>query len=124
MIPINTSGAPAAIGPYCHAVKVGNLLFTSGQIPLDLAGDMPSGIEAQTEQVFKNLKAVLEAAGCTFANVVKSTVFMMDLGEFNAMNAVYEKYAVQPYPARSTIQVAGLPKGARVEIEMIAYRGK
>ena len=91
MIPINTSGAPAAIGPYCHAVKVGNLLFTSGQIPLDLAGDMPSGIEAQTEQVFDNLAAVLAEAGSSLDRVVKATVFVTDLGDFAKLNAVYEK---------------------------------
>lgn len=113
------------LGPYSPGIAAGDYVFVAGQIPIDANGDIvPGDIEAQTEQVFQNLKAVLETAGLTFAHVVKSTVFMMDLGEFTRMNSVYEKYVVQPYPARSTIQVAGLPKGARVEIEMIAYRGK
>ncbi len=113
------------LGPYSPGIAAGDYVFVAGHIPIDANGDIvPGDIEAQTEQVFKNLKAVLETAGLTFAHVVKSTVFMMDLGEFTRMNSVYEKYVVQPYPARSTIQVAGLPKGARVEIEMIAYRGK
>lgn len=113
------------LGPYSPGIAAGDYVFLAGQIPIDAAGNIvPGDISAQTDQVFKNIKAVLEAAGLTFAHVVKSTVFMIDLAEFGAMNAVYEKYTVQPYPARSTIQVAGLPKGARVEIEMIAYRGK
>ncbi|MBP7003578.1 RidA family protein [Amaricoccus sp.] len=123
MIPINTSGAPAAIGPYCHAVKVGNLLFTSGQIPLDLAGDMPSGIEAQTEQVFDNLAAVLAEAGSSLDRVVKATVFVTDLGDFAKLNAVYEKRFGGHKPARSTVQVAALPRGASVEIELVVQLG-
>jgi 2-iminobutanoate/2-iminopropanoate deaminase len=85
---------------------------------------VPGGIEEQTEQVFRNIDAVLKAAGLSFANVVKATVFMADLGDFARMNTIYEKHVQQPYPARSTFQVAALPKGAKVEIEMIAYRGK
>ena len=113
------------LGPYSPGIIAGDYVFLAGQIPIDATGEIvPGGIEAQTEQVFKNIEAVLKAAGLTFAHVVKATVFMIDLGEFTRMNGVYEKYAKQPYPARSTIQVAGLPKGARVEIEMIAYRGK
>jgi 2-iminobutanoate/2-iminopropanoate deaminase len=113
------------LGPYSPAVAAGDYLFISGQIPIDAAGDIvPGDIAAQTEQVFANLKSVLDAAGLTFANCAKATVFMADLGDFARMNAVYEKYVVQPYPARSTFQVAALPKGARIEIEMIAYRGK
>jgi 2-iminobutanoate/2-iminopropanoate deaminase len=113
------------LGPYSPAVAAGDYLFISGQIPIDAAGDIvPGDIVAQTEQVFANLKSVLDAAGLTFANCAKATVFMADLGDFARMNAVYEKYVVQPYPARSTFQVAALPKGARIEIEMIAYRGK
>lgn len=113
------------LGPYSPGIAAGDYVFLAGQIPIDDAGNIvPGEIEAQTEQVFKNIDAVLSAAGLTFAHVVKATVFMIDLGEFGRMNAIYEKYAKQPYPARSTIQVAGLPKGARVEIEMIAYRGK
>jgi 2-iminobutanoate/2-iminopropanoate deaminase len=113
------------LGPYSPAVAAGDYLFISGQIPIDAAGNIvPGGIEEQTEQVFRNIKAVLDAAGLSFANVAKSTVFMADLGEFTRMNAIYEKHVVQPYPARSTFQVAALPKGARIEIEMIAFRGK
>ena len=112
------------LGPYSPGIAAGDYVFLAGQIPIDDAGNIVAGeIEAQTEQVFKNIDAVLKAAGLTFAHVVKATVFMTDLAEFGRMNAIYEKYAKQPYPARSTIQVAGLPKGARVEIEMIAYRG-
>ncbi len=113
------------LGPYSPGIAAGDYVFLAGQIPIDANGDIvPGGIEAQTEQVFKNIEAVLQAAGLSFANVVKATVFMADLGDFTRMNAVYEKHVVQPYPARSTFQVAALPKGAKVEIEMIAYRGK
>lgn len=113
------------LGPYSPGIAAGDYVFLAGQIPINDAGNIvPGEIEAQTEQVFRNIDAVLKAAGLTFAHVVKATVFMIDLAEFGRMNAIYEKYAQQPYPARSTIQVAGLPKGARVEIEMIAYRGK
>ena len=113
------------LGPYSPGIVAGDYVFLAGQIPIDAAGNIvPGEIEAQTEQVFKNIEAVLKAAGLTFAHVVKATVFMIDLSEFGRMNAIYEKYAKQPYPARSTVQVAGLPKGARVEIEMLAYRGK
>ena len=120
MTPINAAGAPAAIGPYCHAVKVGDLLFTSGQIPLTLEGDIPAGIEAQTEQVFDNLAAVLAEAGTAFDRVVKATVFVTDLGDFAKLNTIYEKRFGGHKPARSTVQVAGLPRGVSVEIELIA----
>jgi 2-iminobutanoate/2-iminopropanoate deaminase len=124
----NTSISPAGakvLGPYSPAIGAGDHVFLSGQIPMDATGDVVAGgIEEQTEQVFKNIKAVLDAAHLTFAHVVKATVFMTDLGEFARMNAIYEKHVVQPYPARSTIQIVALPKGAKVEIEMIAYRGK
>lgn len=124
----NTAIHPAGakpLGPYSPGIAAGDYVFASGQIPIDAAGNIvPGGIEAQTEQVFANIKAVLATAGLTFANVVKATVFMTDLGDFSRMNAVYEKHVVQPYPARSTIQVAALPKSAQIEIEMIAYRGK
>jgi 2-iminobutanoate/2-iminopropanoate deaminase len=120
MTPLNSAGAPAAIGPYCHAVKVGGLLYTSGQIPLDLAGGMPEGIEAQTEQVFDNLAAVLAEAGTSFDKVVKATVFVTDLGDFARLNAVYAKRFGDHTPARSTVQVAALPRGASVEIELVA----
>jgi 2-iminobutanoate/2-iminopropanoate deaminase len=113
------------LGPYSPAVAAGDYLFISGQIPINAAGDIVAGdIEAQTEQVFANLKSVLDAAGLTFAHCAKATVFMTDLGEFARMNAIYEKHVVQPYPARSTFQIVALPKGAKIEIEMIAYRGK
>jgi 2-iminobutanoate/2-iminopropanoate deaminase len=115
-----------AIGPYSLGMAAGDFVFLSGQIPLDsVTGKLvPGGIEAQTEQVFANIKALLDAAGVTMKDVVKATVFMMDLKDFAAMNAVYTKHVAAPYPARSTIQVAGLPMAALVEIEMLAYRGK
>ena len=113
-----------AIGPYSLGIDTGDFVFLSGQIPLDGSTGklVDGGIEAQTEQVFKNIKALLDAAGLTYADVVKATVFMLDLKEFAAMNAIYEKHVAKPYPARSTVQVAGLPMGARVEIEMLAKR--
>jgi 2-iminobutanoate/2-iminopropanoate deaminase len=120
-----TSKSGKAIGPYSLGIGAGDYVFLSGQIPLDgTTGKLvEGGIEAQTEQVFANIKALLDNAGVTMANVVKATVFMTDLKEFAAMNGIYEKHVAAPYPARSTIQVAGLPMGARVEIEMIAWRG-
>lgn len=121
---VNTPDAAPAIGPYSQAMKVGGLLITSGQIPLTAAGDFVDGdIEAQTKQVFRNLRAVLAAEGLTLANVAKTTVFMQDLAEFAAMNAVFAEEFGDHKPARSTIQVAGLPKGAKVEIEVIAELG-
>ena len=122
---IATPEAPKAVGPYSQAVAVGNFLFCAGQIPLDPAtGELVEGdATAQTERVLQNVAAVLRANGMTFDNVVKSTVFMVDLGKFADMNAVYSKYFSTPFPARSTIQVAALPKGAQVEIEVIAITG-
>ena len=120
---VATPSAPAAIGPYSQAVRSGDWLFLSGQIPLDPAtGKMvEGGIEPQTERVIANLKAVLEAAGGSLASVVKTTVFLTDLGHFQAFNAVYGKhFAAAPAPARATVQVAALPRGALVEIEAIA----
>ena len=119
---IATSEAPKAVGPYSQAVAVGNFLFAAGQIPLDPAtGELVEGdVTAQTDRVLQNVAGVLRANGMTFANVVKSTVFMVDLANFAAMNAVYSKYFSEPFPARSTIQVAALPKGAQVEIEVVA----
>jgi len=119
---IATSEAPKAVGPYSQAVAVGNFLFCAGQIPLDPAtGELVEGdVTAQTDRVLQNVAGVLRANGMTFANVVKSTVFMVDLANFAAMNAVYSKYFSEPFPARSTIQVAALPKGSQVEIEVIA----
>ena len=122
---VRTSKAPKAVGPYSQAVRTGRLVFTSGQIPIDPGtGVLDSGsIDAQTRRVMDNLFAILEEAGATFANVVKSTVYLVDLGDFAAMNAVYAGYFPEDPPARSTVQVAALPLGARVEIEMIAELG-
>ena len=114
--------AAPAIGPYSPALQVGNLLFLSGQIPLDPAsGTIVDGdVTVQTEQVFQNITAVLKAAGANFGNVVRTTVFLADMNEFAAMNAVYGKYVIDPPPARSTVQVARLPRDVRVEIDVIA----
>jgi 2-iminobutanoate/2-iminopropanoate deaminase len=119
---ISTPAAPAAIGPYSQAKISGNHLFTAGQIPLvPETMEMVTGpIEAQTEQVLKNLSAVLAAASTSWDRVVKTTVFLTDLGDFAAFNAVYEKALGDAKPARSTVQVAALPRGAKVEIELIA----
>lgn len=116
--------APKAVGPYSQAVATGSFLFCAGQIPIDPAtGELVEGdVTAQTERVLQNVAAVLRANGNTFADVVKTTVFLTDLANFAAMNAVYAKYFAEPFPARSTIQVAGLPKGAQVEIEVIASK--
>lgn len=121
---VNTPDAPAAIGPYSQAVKSGGLLFAQGQIPLTPSGEMvPGGIEAQTRQVFANIRAVLAAEGLTLANVVKATVYMQDLADFEKMNAVYAEAFGGHKPARTTVQVAGLPRAALVEIEIIAELG-
>lgn len=118
---ISAPDAPAAVGPYCHAKLVGNLLFTSGQLGLIPAtGELPQGIEAQAAQALDNLKAVLAAAGMTCADVVKTTVFLADINDFAAINAIYAEYFPGEAPARSCVQVAALPKGALFEIEAIA----
>ncbi|MDI1241632.1 MAG: RidA family protein [bacterium] len=119
---ISTEKAPGAIGPYSQAVKVSGMLFCSGQIPIDPAtGEfVPGGVADQTEQVFKNLVAVLEAGGASLDDVVKTSVFLASMGDFAAMNDVYGKYFDTNKPARSTVQAAGLPKGALVEIDCIA----
>ena len=119
---INTKAAPAAIGPYSQAIKVGNLVYTSGQIPIDpsTGSFVKGGIKEQTRQSLTNLKAVLEEAGLTMANVVKTTVFMADMNDFADMNAVYAEFFTEPYPARSAVAVKSLPKGALVEIEVVA----
>ncbi|MEO8482368.1 MAG: RidA family protein [Acidobacteriota bacterium] len=119
---VATSLAPAAIGPYSQAIIAGNLLFLSGQIPLDPStGQLIEGdIEAQTRQVLRNLDAILSAAGASFASVVRTTVYMLDLAEFAAMNRVYETFVTAPAPARATVQVSRLPRDARVEIDLIA----
>ncbi|SMB95529.1 RidA family protein [Deinococcus hopiensis] len=120
---VETPNAPAAIGPYSQATTFGGLVITSGQIPLRPDGTLvEEGIEAQTRQVLENLVAVLQAAGSDLSRVVKSTVFLADMNEFAAMNAVYAEYFQAPYPARSTVQVARLPRDVRVEIEVIAER--
>jgi len=122
---IQTSGAPQAIGPYSQAVRAGNLVFVSGQLPLDPAGKaMPEGVALQTEACLKNVAAILAAAGLGMKDVVKTTVFMTDLGQFAAMNEVYAKFFPAPCPARATVQAAALPKGAAVEIEAVAVAGE
>ena len=122
---VTAAGAPKAIGPYSPALKVGNLLFLSGSIPLDpVSGQLVSGgIVEQTTQVMENIKSLLDAAGASFNNVARTTVFMTDLGEFAQMNEIYAKYFTAPYPARSTVQVVKLPKDVRVEIDVIAVLG-
>ncbi|MDX1914486.1 MAG: RidA family protein [Methylophilus sp.] len=118
---IHTDNAPAAIGPYCQAIKVGGMLFTSGQIPLRADGTMVEGdITVQTQQVLANLKAILLEAGVDFANVIKTTVFLKNLDDFVAMNTIYAQAFGQHTPARSTVQVAKLPKDALIEVEVIA----
>ena len=119
---VTAAGAARAIGPYSPALKVGNLLFLSGSIPLDpVSGQLvEGGIVEQTTRVLENIKALLEAAGASVNNVARTTVFMVDLGEFTQMNEVYTKYFTAPYPARSTVQVARLPRDVRVEIDVIA----
>ena len=119
---VSTDGAPKAIGPYSQAIRAGSLLFLSGQIPIDPAsGQMVDGdIAQQTHRVFKNLEAILTAAGASFDNVVRTTVYLADMSDFAAMNEVYGTYFSSPAPARATVQAARLPKDARVEIDLIA----
>jgi len=120
---IKPAKSPATVGPYNHAIRIGDLLFCAGQIPLDPAtGNLiPGDAKAQTERVLENVKAILEDQKLGFSNVVKTTVFLTNLADFAAMNEVYSKYFTVDYPARSTIQVAALPKGANVEIEIVAH---
>jgi 2-iminobutanoate/2-iminopropanoate deaminase len=119
---ISTPDAPAAVGPYSQAVRVGSTIYCAGQIPLDpKSGQIVSGgIDVQTRRVLDNVTAVLKADGLTFDNIVKTTIFLMDLGDFQTVNEIYGSYFKGQPPARSTVQVSGLPKGARVEIEVIA----
>lgn len=119
---IHTENAPAAVGPYSQAVAISNLVYTAGQIPLDpQTGKMIDGeISAQTERALLNLQAVLQAAGSSLADVIKTTVFLQDMGEFGAMNAVYGRFFSENPPARSAVEVAALPLGARVEVEAVA----
>ena len=122
--PIATTAAPKAVGPYSQAIACGNLLFCAGQIPLDpQSGELVgSDVTAQTERVCENIRGVLAANAMNFENVVKTTVYLLTMDDFAAMNAVYAKYFPEPFPARSTVAVAGLPKGARVEIEVTAAK--
>ena len=117
---IKSDNAPAAIGPYSPAVKVGNMLFISGQIGLDKDGNMKETLEEQTEQVLKNLMEILKSAGASEKNVVKTTIYITDMSHFPIVNEIYAKYFSEPYPARATVAVKELPKGALVEIEAIA----
>ena len=119
---INTSKAPAAIGPYSQAIRVGNLIYTSGQIPIDPATGVfvEGGIKEQTRQSLSNIKAILEEAGISMSNVVKTTVFLADMNDFADMNAVYAEFFEEPYPARSAVAVKSLPKGALVELDVVA----
>jgi len=122
--PVTTEDAPAAIGPYSQAMRAGDLVFLSGQIPLDPAsGQMVAAdVALQTERVMQNLAAVLAASGCNFADVVRTTIYLVDLASFAAVNAIYGRFFAAPYPARVTVQVAALPRGALVEIDAIAVK--
>ncbi len=121
---VASDNAPKAIGPYSQAVQVGNTIYTSGQIPLDPAtGELITGdIDAQARRVFENLRAVIEAAGAGFADVARVGIYLTDLSNFAAVNAVMAEYFQQPYPARSTIGVAALPRGAQVEVDLVLVR--
>lgn len=125
MKPIVTSAAPAAIGPYSQAIEVNGFVYASGQLPIDPAtGVFPEGgVQEQTRQSLLNVKAILAEAGLTLANVVKTTVYLADMGDFAAMNEIYSQFFSQPFPARSAVAVKALPKGALVEVEVIAARG-
>ncbi len=120
---ISTGGAPGAIGPYSQAIQSGDMLFCSGQLGLDPAtGELADGVEAQAERALRNLQSVLDAGGLSFDDVVKTTIFLADIADFAAVNEVYARFMPDPPPARSTVQVAALPKSGRVEIEAIARR--
>lgn len=120
---VSSESAPAAIGPYSQAIRAGQFLFLSGQIPLDRATDqlVAGDVSAQTDQVLRNLGAVLQASGLSFDHVVRTTIYLADLNDFTAVNEVYGRYFTAPAPARATVQVARLPRDARVEIDAIAY---
>ena len=118
---IKTDKAPAAIGPYSQAIVTGNMVFTSGQIPVNpQTGEIPADIESQVHQVFTNIKGLLEAAGTSMSKVVKTTVFIKNMEHFAKINAIYETYFTAPYPARSCVEVARLPKDVLIEVEVIA----
>lgn len=120
---VSSAGAPAAIGPYSQAIASDGLVFCSGQLGIDPAtGELVDGIEAQTERALRNLAAVLDAAGLAIADVVKTTIFLADIDDFAAVNAIYARHMPDPPPARSTFAVGALPKGGLIEIEAIAYR--
>jgi 2-iminobutanoate/2-iminopropanoate deaminase len=120
---ISTGGAPGAIGPYSQAIRSGDMVFCSGQLGLDpMSGELADGVEAQADRAMRNLQSVLDAAGLSFDDVVKTTIFLADIADLAAVNAVYGTFMPDPPPARSTVQVAALPKGGRVEIEAIARR--
>lgn len=122
---ISTQNAPAAIGPYSQAIEVNGFVYASGQLPIDPAtGAFPEGgVKEQTRQSLLNVKAILEEAGLALSNVVKTTVYLADMSDFAAMNEVYSQFFAQPFPARSAIAVKALPKGALVEVEVVAARG-
>ena len=118
---ISTKNAPAAIGPYSQGVRIGDMVYTSGQLPINIkSGEMPAGIEAQTKQSLENIKSILEEAGSCMNNVVKTLVFLKDMNDFVKMNEVYSSFFTGNFPARSAVQVAKLPKDALIEIEVIA----
>jgi len=121
---IKTDKAPGAIGPYSQGIDLGNVIFFSGQVPLiPETGEMATGgIEGQAKQAFENVKGLLESQELDFSNVVKTTVFLDDMGDFNTVNEIYAQYFVEPYPARSAVEVAKLPKGALIEVEVIAAK--
>lgn len=120
---VKTELAPGAIGPYSQGIDLGNMIFFSGQIPLNpKSGEMPEGIEAQTKQALENVKGLLESQELDFSNVVKTTVFLDSMDDFATMNGIYAEYFVEPYPARSAVEVAKLPKGALIEVEVIAVK--
>ena len=121
---ISTPNAPAAIGPYSQAIQVGNLIYTSGQIPIDPATGqlVEGGVKEQTRQSLSNIQAILQEAGLTMASVVKTTVFMADMADFADMNSIYAEFFTEPYPARSAVAVKTLPKNALVEIEVVAEK--
>ena len=121
---VSTTSAPGAVGPYSQAIVTDDLVFCSGQVGLDpLTGELVDGLEAQAERAIRNLQAVLDAAGLGFDDVVKTTIFLADMADFVAVNEVYAQHLSPPYPARSTVAVKALPKGALVEIEMVALVG-
>ena len=120
---VQTTKAPGAIGPYSQGIDIGHMIFFSGQIPLNPeTGEMPEGIEAQAKQALENVKGLLESQGLDFSHVVKTTVFLDNMDDFNTVNSIYAQYFVEPYPARSAVEVGRLPKGALIEVAIIACK--